>query len=438
MDWGLVMLVLFGSLVVLMATGLPVAFSFLLVNFVAMYLIMGSAAPHQLVYSIFESVGQFNLTPLPLFILMGEVMFHSGMAKRVLDALDSLLGRLPGRLSVLTIISGAIFAGLSGSVIANTALLGNLLLPDMLERRYNPRLSVGSIMASGSLAMLMPHSSLTILFATIAMIPVGTLLVSATVPGLLVAGLYIAYTVIICLLFPHLAPRSDSLDTETNLTAKLVLFSRDIVPILVIIVLTVAVIFYGVATPTEAAALGALCAVILAICYRTLSFKVVKASASNTLYLSSMILLIVAGSTGFSQMLAYTTATRGMLQAVLSLNLSPTMIVVSMMIIVFFLAMFMEEMSIIMITVPIFTPVITAMHINPIWYGVLMLMMLEKGLITPPAGMLLYVVKGIAPKEISMWDVWMSTIPYVVIILTAIVLVVAYPNIALYLANKMH
>ena len=433
----MVMLVLFGALVALMATGLPVAFSFFLVNFVAMYLIMGPAAPHQLIYSIFNSVGQFNFTPLPLFILMGEVMFHSGMARRVLDALDSLLGRLPGRLSVLTIVSGSIFAGLSGSVIANTALLGSLLLPDMLERRYNPRLSVGSVMASGSLAMLMPHSSLTILFATIALIPVGTLLVSTTLPGLLVAALYIVYTVAICLLFPRLAPRADGLDRSAGPDRKLLVFFRDIVPIVVIIVLTVAVIFYGVATPTEAAALGALCAVILAACYRTLTWEVIKVSTTNTLYLSSMILLIVAGSTGFSQILAYTTATRGMLQAVTSLHLSPTMIVVSMMVIVFFLAMFMEEMSIIMITVPVFTPVITSLHINPVWYGVLMLMMLEKGLITPPAGMLLYVVKGIAPKEISMWDVWMSTIPYVVIILTAIVLVVLYPNIALYLADKM-
>ncbi|MHB8916442.1 MAG: TRAP transporter large permease subunit, partial [Desulfocucumaceae bacterium] len=237
MDWGTVIILLFGSLVLVMATGLPVAFSFLLVDFVAMYLVIGPSASHQLIGSIYDSLTKFTLTPLPLFILMGEVLFHSGLAKRVLDALDSLLGRMPGRLSVLAIVSGSIFASLSGSVIANTALLGSLMLPDMLERRYNPKIAIGSIMASGSLAIMMPHSNLTILFATIAMIPVGSLLIATTVPGFLVAGLYVLYNVVVCLVFPHLAPHSEVQKEGASARVKLTLFFRDIVPIVVIIVL---------------------------------------------------------------------------------------------------------------------------------------------------------------------------------------------------------
>ncbi|MHB8917646.1 MAG: TRAP transporter large permease subunit [Desulfocucumaceae bacterium] len=243
---------------------------------------------------------------------------------------------------------------------------------------------------------------------------------------------------LVCLVFPHLAPHSEVQKEGASARVKLTLFFRDIVPIVVIIVLTVAVIFYGIATPTEAAALGALFSVLLALAYRRLNMQILKKSTANTLFISSMLLLIVAGSTGFSQVLAYTGATRGLLGAVLGMNLSPLMVMVSMLVIVFFLAMFMEEIAIIMVTVPIFTPVISALHINPVWYGVLMLMMLEKGLITPPAGMLLYVVKGIAPKSITMWEVWLSTIPYVVCILAAIVLIIIYPSIALYLVNKMH
>ncbi|MHB9148455.1 MAG: TRAP transporter large permease [Candidatus Amoebophilus sp.] len=434
MDWWIVISLLFGSLIIIMATGLPVAFSFLLVDFIAMLLLVGHNAPDQLIGSIFDSLTKFTLTPIPLFVLMGEVLFHSGLAKRLLDAMDTLLGRLPGRLGVLAIISGTIFASLSGSVVANTVLLGSLLLPEMVERKYNPRFAIGSIMASGSLTMMMPHSTLIIIFATIAMIPVGSLLVAGTIPGLFIATFYFIYTVGISWLKPNLAPKP-VVQSDKIKKNGLFVFFFDVLPLVAVILATILVIVFGVATPTEAAALGAVCSIILVILYGKFTLEVIKKSAANTIYMSAMLLFIVAGSTGFSQVLAFSGASRGLLEAVLGLNMSPTMLVISMLIIVFFIAMFMEEAAIIMITTPIFMPVIKAMHVNPIWFGVLMLMMLEKGLITPPAGLLLFVAKGIAPEGITTWDIWMATIPYVLCILAAIVLVFIFPQIALVLVK---
>ncbi|MHB8984167.1 MAG: TRAP transporter large permease [Carboxydocellales bacterium] len=429
MEWWIIILLLFGSLTVVMATGLQVAFAFLLVDLVGMYLVIGDTAPTQLITSIFDSLTKFTLTPIPLFILMGEVLFHSGLAKKVLDSLDALLGRLPGRLAVLSIVSGTIFASLSGSVVANTVLLGSLLLPEMLERRYNTRFAIGSVMASGSLTMMMPHSNLIIIFATIAMIPVGSLLIAGLLPGLLTAFLYFVYTVGRCIINPNLAPRPVE-QNNTSIQEKLVIFLKDVFPLLLIIFATIAVIMFGVATPTEAAALGALCSVVLVASYGKLNMEIISTSAKNTVYISAMLLFILAGSAGFSQVLAFSGASQGLLDAVMELNLSPTMVIISMLLIIFFVAMFMEEAAIIMVTTPIFMPVIKAMHINPIWFGVLMLMMLEKGLITPPAGLLIYVAKGIAPEGVKTWDIWMATIPYVICILIAIVIVLLYPPIA--------
>jgi len=431
----MIILLLFGSLTFIMALGMPVAFSFLLVDLIAMYFVIGSNAPLQLIASIFDSLTKFTLTPIPFFILMGEILFHSGLAKRLLSAIDSLLGRLPGRLAVLSIISGTIFASLSGSVVANTVLLGSLLLPDMLERGYDRRFAIGSIMASGSLTMMMPHSTLIIIFATIAMIPVGSLLIAGLIPGLIIASLYFIYTVGRCIHNPSLAPKPKCVENSIT-ESVLVMFFRDVLPLLAIIIGTILVISLGVATPTEAAALGAFFSVILVAIYGKLSKDVVKKSTSTTIYISAMLLFIMAGSAGFSQVLAFSGASQGLLGAVLGMNLSPSMVIISMLIIVFFIAMFMEESAIIMVTTPIFMPVILAMHVNPIWFGVLMLMMLEKGLITPPAGLLLYVAKGIAPKEITTWDIWMSTIPYVLCILVAIILVFFYPQLATILILK--
>lgn len=435
MDWAVILIILFSSLLLIMATGLPVAFSFLLVDLAGMFVLMGNHAPQQLINSVFDSITKFTLTPIPLFVLMGEVLFHSGLARRLLDAVDALLGRLPGRLGVLAIVSGTIFASLSGSVVANTMLLGSLLLPEMIERKYNPRFSIGSIMASGSLTMMMPHSSLIIIFATIAMIPVGSLLIAGVLPGLLVATFYFIYTVGRSWLNPSIAPQPTITRRDVDGRKKLSLFFLDVLPIIIIIVATILVIMFGVATPTEAAALGALCSIILVAAYGKLNLEVIKKSAFNTTNISAMLLLIIAGSTGFSQVLAYSGASKGLLQAVLGLHMSPLMVVITALLIVFFIAMFMEEAAIIMVTTPIFMPIVNAMHINTIWFGILMLMMLEKGLITPPAGLLLFVAKGIAPKDMTTWDIWIATIPYVICILTAIVLVIIFPQIALVLVR---
>lgn len=432
MEWWVLLILLLGGLIGLMVLGLPVAFSFFVMTMIFMFMLMrGQQGLSTLMLSMFDSLTKFNLTPIPFFLLLGEVLFHSGLASRTIDVLSKWLGAIPGRLSVITLLSGGLFAALSGTTVANTALFGTLMTPEMLRRGYSKGLTLGPIMGSGALAMIIPPSSLAVLLGSLAEVSIGGLLIAAIIPGLVLLALFLSYTIIRALLNPSLAPKYEI--DATDARDKIISALRDLVPMFAIVFLVTGLILVGVATPTEAAAVGAFGAVVLTASFRVLTRDVLKKSILGTLKVSAMILTIIAGSSAFSQILAYSGASRELVEIVLSWGASPLTVLLIMLGVVVVMGCFMEQVSIMMITIPIFMPIVGAMGIHPIWFAVLMLVCLEIGQLTPPFGLALFVMKGVAPKEISMTDVYKAAVPFVACNFIGIALVISFPALATWL-----
>lgn len=427
MAWWVIITLFFTSLILVFMTGTPIAFSFLLLDLLAMYFIMGANFTGSFVGSILDSLTNFTLVAVPLFVLMGEFLFQSGLALKAIDVIEKWLGKLPGRLSILSIVSGALFASLSGSVMANTAMLGSLLTPEMSRKNYHKSMIVGPIVASGSLAMMIPPSSLTVIFGSLAGLSVGNLLIAGILPGLLMSVLYISYIIIRCTAQPELAPieQLEEFDFKSVLKETVI----NVFPLVVIIFLTVGVIFFGIATPTEAASLGAFGSIILAWLLGEFNLEVIKKSLKGAVKVTGMTLIIVAASNSFSQVLAFTGATRSLTQFVVTMPLEPFWILIGMLAVIFLLGMFIEQVAIMMITIPVFMPIVKTLGFDPIWFGILMLMMLQIALLTPPVGLLLYTIKGVTPKEITMKDIWFAATPYVICGLVAILIILFIPQI---------
>ena len=436
MNWALTLVFVFGALIGLLALGLPVVFAFILVTLGGIFAILGPnpGGFTQFVLSIESSLRTFTLLPIPLFVLMGEVLWQSNIASNALAAIDKWIGRVPGRLSLLTVLSGTVFSALSGSTMANTAILGKLLLPDMLRRGYKPEMSMGPIMSSGALAMLIPPSALAVVYATIAQISIGALLLALIVPGLLLATCYVVYIVGRCWWNPTLAPRDETIAESTwgEAVRELVVY---VAPLSIIIFCVVGVIFAGIATPTEAAALGSVASLVLAAAYGGLNFRSAFNAIQGTVQITGTMLIIIASAIGFSQILAYSGASRGLLTFVIGMSANKIVIILLMQLLVLILGCFMEQIAIMLITLPIFMPILKVAGADPVWFAVMMLINLEMGLMTPPFGLLLFIMKGVAPPEVSFKQVYLAAVPYLVIN-TLVVLAIMYkPDIAMFLPN---
>jgi len=435
MEWYAILLVLLGTLILFMALGLPVVFAFFATNLVGAYLFMGGEnGVLQLVRNAVDSVQSFALLPIPLFILMGEIMFYTGVAARAIDAVDKLIARVPGRLSLVAITGGTIFASLSGSTIANTAMLGSTLLPEMYRRGYKPSIAIGPIVAVGGLAMLIPPSALAVLLGSIAQISIGALLVASIIPALILAALFFAYVIIRCRLDPSLAPLYDV--RELTWRERLMPFVKYVLPLFGIFFVVVGSIIGGIATPTESAALGAAASLIAAAGYRRLTWRNFVVSIRQTLRFTVMTLFIICGSITFSQIMAFSQASNGLSAAVLGAGLTPFWLLVGMLAILMFLGCFMDQVSMMMITVPLFMPLVQQFGFEPVWFGVLMLMILEISLATPPFGLLLFVAKGATPDN-SMREIILSVAPFIGIALFVVGLLVAFPELTLLLPRMI-
>ncbi|MEJ2723465.1 MAG: TRAP transporter large permease [Deltaproteobacteria bacterium] len=430
MEWWAVLSLFILGLLLVLASGFPIAFGFLLINLVGILVFMGPMGLQQMTLQIFSSLSIFTLTPIPLFILMGELMFHSGIANNTIDVVDKWLGRVPGRLSLLAAGTGVLFAALSGSTLANTAMLGTVLLPEMRGRGYKTPMAVGPIIGVGGLAMLIPPSSLAVVLASIGHISVSKILVGGVMPGLLLGVLITAYVVVRCWLNPSLAPRYDV--TRVTFLEKLAGTIKYVLPLGFIIFMVLGLMLLGIATPTEAAATGALATIVVTAVYKRLTLNMVKSSLIGTLDISIMVFMIIAASNSFSSLLAFTGATTGLLSVVENLNVPPLVIVIGMQLIVFLMGTFMETISIMMICMPIFIPIVKLLGFDPVWFGVLMLINFETGFITPPFGMLLFVIKGVAP-ELSIKEICYAAAPFILIEIVAMAVIILWPEIVLFM-----
>lgn len=424
-----------GAILVLMFLSMPVAFAFLLVSFGGMYWLAGLSGVSQVIANASVSVTHFVFLPIPLFLLMGELFFNTGIARRVFDAVDLLIGRMRGRLSYVTVFGGTTFAALTGTSMGNTAMLGSLLVPEMTRRGYRKSMSMGPILGVGGLAILIPPSSLGVLLGSLAKIDIGQLLVAGVLPGLVLAALYLALIFLRIRLDPNCVP--EDTPTPVSATARLRVFCTHILPLSVIIFMVIGLILLGVATPTESAAFGVLGVLLLAAAFGGLNRETIATSLRGTVKVTGMILLIVVASSTFSQVLAFSGATSGMIRAVSGMELTPVMVVVAIFAILLFMGMFMDQASIMMLTIPIFFPIAQAQGFDLIWFGIVMLLALEMSGVTPPFGLNLFVMLGVAPEGTTMAEVAKSALPYLGCGLLLFVLLLVAPGTALYLPSLM-
>lgn len=442
MTWPAALALMFGMICFAMLLGLPVAFAFFLTNIVGAVIFLGGEnGIMSFVRGSMASIANFNLAPVPLFLVMGDILLRSGMAFRAIDAIDRLILRVPGRLSVVAVSGGTIFSALSGSTIATTAMLGQSLLPEMLRRGYHPSMAMGPIMAIGGVDMLIPPSALTVLLATLASgvsrdkVSVTELLVAGILPGLIMSTCFLVWIVVRCWMRPDMAPREVPL--QLTLGERWRPFFVDVVPLSFIFVVVMGSMFVGWASPTDSAALGCLATVLLALAYRALTWKILFDSLKSTAVVTTMIFFIIAASTTFSQILAFSGATDGALAEIAKFEMTPLIAVFIMIAVLLVLGCFMDQISMMLLTFPFFMPLANALNLDLVWLGVILLISLQIGLLTPPFGLLLFVMKGVAPPEITMRQVWAAATPYTLIVFGVLMLVVFVPSVATVLAGAM-
>ena len=435
MEWYWAFALLLGMVVSFMAIGIPVAFAFIATNFIAVIIFVSTAGLIQVVDNSTQLITRFTLGPVPLFIMMGSLFFHTGLAVRVFDGLDAIFGRLPGRLCYLTVAGGTLFSTLTGSSMANTAMLGSLMVPEMQRRGYSPKMSMGPILGTGGLAMIIPPSALGVLLASIAEIDVGKLLIAGFLPGVVLAALYVGMITLQLIRNPGSAPAYDV--PYMTILVKLRMVCTNILPMGLIIFMVVGFIVLGIATPTEAGASGVLGVIILAVCFRSMSYKSMRTSLDATIKVSAMVFLILMNSTVFSQMLAFSGASKGLIEWVTSYELHRLMILLLMFFVLILLGMFMDATSMMLITVPIFFPLAHALGFDLIWYGLFVLITIEMAGTTPPFGLLLYVMLGVAPKGTTLIQVAKAAFPFLVCDAILILILVVFPDLALWLPSLM-
>src|SRR6056297_967503 len=383
MEWYVTLTIILIPLFALMMAGLPVAFAFLAINLVGSYILMGGfSGVEQLVLNTVGSVTSFTLIPIALFMIMGEAMFRSGIAIDLMDTLDKWFGKLRGRLALMAVGGGVLFSTLTGNSMGSIALLGSSLTPEMEKRGYAKPMSLGPILGSSGLAIMIPPSSLAVVLGVIGDISIGRILIGIIVPGLLMALLYVLYILGRCHLQPHLAPSFDV--PKVSLGEKLTATAFNIVPLSVIVFSVVGVIFLGIATPSEAAATGAFATLLLAALRRRLSPKVFM-----------MIMLVV------------------------------------------FMGMFMGPLPIMLITLSIFVPIVQQFGMDTVWFAALFLVAIETGATSPPFGAALFVMKAVAPKGTTMGDIYRAAVPFILLDLLAILLIFFIPELVTYPVDLM-
>ncbi len=432
MSWQSAALLLLGGSTVLLFVGIPVAFSFLAINLIGATLFLGGEVGiEQIVRNSVIAVASFPLTPIPLFVLMGEILFHTGLALKVIEGIERLIRQVPGRLAVVAVVAGTIFSAISGSTIATTAMLGSLMLPVMLSRGYQPTMATGPIMAIGAVDMLIPPSALTVLLGSLSGISISKLLIGGVVPGLMLSVAFVGYIVTRVLINPKLAPAAP-IEPRSG-WAKYELLVLYVIPLISIFVIVVGAMAGGIATPTESAALGAIATMALTGAYRALSMPALMAALRGTVTISAMILFIILGATTFSQILSFSGSTEGIVSAIFSEGLSPSAILAGMLLLLIFLGIFVDQVSMMLITLPVFMPIVQRLDIDLIWFGVLYLICMQVGLLLPPHGLLLMTMKGVAPPQVTMGDIFRAVIPYIFMSFLLLVLLVLFPAIATWL-----
>jgi tripartite ATP-independent transporter DctM subunit len=420
-------------LTITLAVGLPVAFSLALVATISILTVWGPSGLPIIASGSYASVTTFILVAVPLFLLIGENLIHSGITENAFDMMYKWLGWLPGGLAITTIATAAVFGAISGFAPAVCTIMGKAALPEMLKHGYSKRLSAGCILGGAALDILIPPSSLMVILGFLAGVSIGKMFFSGLVIGVMIMLMFIAYILLRALLQPGWAPPVKESPPLRERLATL----KYALPLMGVIFLILGTIFFGIATPTESAALGFWGTLILAMCYGKFKVKDMKRTLSMTAQYTAMLFMIVIGATLFSRCVSYVGIAPALVSWIESLKLSPWWVMIAMQLMIMIMGSFMDAGSICFITIPFFMPVVKALHIDALWFCSIMMVNLELGTIHPPLGLNLFVLKGVSPPEVTMADIIMGGLPFVGIHILGMVLVMIFPQIALWLPNQM-
>jgi tripartite ATP-independent transporter DctM subunit len=432
MVWWAVLTVGLTLLLACFMSGMPIFVAFLLINLVGVLIILGQPGFGMVANSIFETTNFADLSAIPLFIMMGEILFRSGSIDILFDSVDKLVGKVKGRQYVLCIALSTIFGALSGAAMGVAAMMARTLLPGMLDRGYDAKMSTGAILAGASLAPIIPPSVLVIIIGTLANVSIAGMLIAGILPGLMLATMFLIYTLGRVRFNPSLAPEDAAISTvDVSLGEKLRAILR-VMPFALIIFCVMGLILLGIATPSESAATGVVGSMITAAYYRKLNWKMISESLSSAAFIASMILVIMASSKMFSQLLAFTGSTRELTQVVAGLDLSAYLMLFIMMLIPFILCMFIDQIALMLVVIPIYQPLIKSLEFDPIWFWLLMLLNVTVGGMTPPFGYTIFAFKG-ATDRVSLQQIFSATWPFVAIFLLGMLVIAAFPPIATFL-----
>lgn len=434
MTWWIVLMASMTLLLSMMFLGIPIFVAFLILNVIGVLVMIGPAGFGMFANSIFTTATLAELSAVPLFILMGELLFRSGAMEVLVDSLDRLVGRIRGRQFVLCILLSAICGALAGAAMAVAGLLGRSLYPTMASRGYDKRLSAGTILGGASLDPIIPPSVLAIIIASLAKISTGKLLIAGILPGLLLTVLFLIYVWLRVRINPSLAPDvSAELRDPATRGSALAAIGR-MLPVSLIFFMVVGFIMLGIATPTEAAATGVVGAAILAAYYGGLNVNMLRQSLISGVTVAGIMLAIMACATMFSQLLVFSGALRSLGDFVLHLELSSIAMLAVLLIVPFLLFMFLDQVSVLMVLIPVYQPIIGIYQFDAIWFWTLVLIVATVGGITPPFGYTLYAFKSAVP-EYPIRELFHASWPFVWIVMGGMVIMMIFPSIITFLPN---
>lgn len=428
MEWGATLSIAISILLALFFIGVPVFAAFLVINIVGIFWLFGSAGFGMFANSVYQTVTAGSLVAIPLFILMGEILFRSGTVGILIDSVDKMVGNVRGRHYLLVTALSTVFGALSGSVIAVAAMLGRSVMPDMVGRGYDTRLSVSAILGGASLAPIIPPSLLVIMVGSMVDVSIAGLLIAGILPGIMMAVLMIIYTYIRLAKNPGLEPPPNP-EHDSEFSAKR-FFSAllQMLPFLIVVFFVMGLILLGIATPSESAATGVVGALIAAAIFKKLSWKMLQESLVGTAAVSTMILIIMASSMLFGQLLSFIGATSGLVDAATCLNLSSGWMFIILMLVPFVLCMFVDLIAVMLVIIPMYEPLLEVYNFEPIWFWMIFLINLTLGALTPPFGYTIFALKGAMPS-LSLDDIYKGAWPMVALFVLGIAIMYFFPAI---------
>jgi tripartite ATP-independent transporter DctM subunit len=432
MDASLTMsLVVFGILFLTLAAGIWVGFSLFIVGFVGMVLFNPLPAGNNMASSVWATVEKWEYVALPLFILMGEILYRSGISEKLFKSLVPWLYRLPGGLLLMNIVSCTLFAAVSGSSAATTATVGRITLAEFDKLGYDRRLAMGSLAGAGTLGFLIPPSLIMIVYAILAEVSIGKMFMAGILPGLLLSGIYSSYIIYRGIRNPEIAPQTQ----ESYSWKERLVGLKDLAPTLLLILMVLGSIYGGVATPTEAAALGVLGATIFAFVNRRMNFAIMFECLVGAVKTNAMIMLIVVGAGFLSRVMGFLGIPMAITRAITEMDLSPYMLMILLGGFYVLLGCLLDGFSIVVMTLPIALPMVTAAGFDPIWFGIYLILMVEVSQITPPVGFNLFVIQGLTDEPIV--KIARYALPFFFLMLLTTAILTVFPEIALFLPKLM-